>query len=61
MYQVAELAAALRQYNIEKVVTSPFLRCLQTTSALCKDLPLLEVEVDNILCEVRKVSLSWPL
>jgi len=53
-FQVAELAAAVQQYNVEVVVTSPFLRCLQTTAAVCKALepPITRVQVDNSLCEV---------
>ena len=42
----------LSQYAVEKVVSSPFLRCLQTAAIMCTSLGISTVEVDNSLSEV---------
>ena len=54
--QVWRRARMLSQYAIEKVVSSPFLRCLQTAAMVCTSLGIRTVEVDNSLSEVCDLS-----
>jgi 8-oxo-dGTP diphosphatase len=48
--QAAEIAAALRSEEIRRVVSSPYVRCVQTVEPLAAELGL-EVELDDRLIE----------
>lgn len=49
---------ALQQYSIQKVVSSPYLRCLATASRVCHALSpgIAQVEIDYSLSEVEQAS-----
>ncbi len=48
--QAAEIAAQLRSEDIRRVVSSPYVRCVQTVEPLAAELGL-EVEIDDRLAE----------
>lgn len=52
--QLPTAASAIREFEVEKVVSSPFKRCLQTASCICRELqpPLDTIEIDYAMCEV---------
>lgn len=49
------MAEKLKQYNFQRMVVSPFQRCLKTAQSLNKvlQLPLCKWQVDPAVCEVR--------
>lgn len=54
--QIVELAEALEKLDVQKVVSSPYLRCLATASKLCHALDpgIAQIEIDYSLSEVRR-------
>ena len=52
--QAAETAKAMAALKLDRIVSSPFLRCLQTSELILAGLPEPKpaVEVDCSLCEV---------
>ncbi len=51
--QARAAAGRLKQYNIDKLVTSPFVRCLQTAKELERELPgAPTAEIAYPFCEV---------
>lgn len=64
--EAANAARELRAiYNVEikRIVSSPFLRCIQTAAACAKELNIREIEIDHRFSEVfshRKVGMAVP-
>lgn len=59
-----QLVLALQQYCVAKVISSPYLRCLETARQICQALhpPIQEVEIDNSLGEVMQPEcVEWSL
>ena len=60
LVQAQKLAAWLRHEPIDRIVTSPYLRCRQSVEPLAAALGLL-VEIDDALEEGTPVERSWSL
>ena len=58
--QAAKLAAWLRHEPIQRIVASPYLRCIQSVEPLASALGR-DVEVDGVLAEGTDVEQAWKL
>ncbi len=56
--QAEKLAAWLRHEPIERIVSSPIRRCVQSVEPLAAELSL-EIEVDDALREATEIDHSW--
>jgi len=59
-HQAAKLAAWLRHEPIQRIVASPYPRCIQSVEPLASALGL-DVEVDGVLAEGTDVEQAWKL
>lgn len=58
--QAEAVVEELRSFNVQRIVASPFLRCVETAMAVLDGLHLPQnvLEYDWQICEVRKVSVA---